>query len=177
MIETAGGRYVDVAVMSPVHPKKHRVPLLVSGPHADAAVLSLEALDMWPEVAGDEVGQASSIKMIRSVMIKGFEALTAECLLAARRAGVDEQVIASLEVSDPDIAWRRRGAYNLERMLVHGTRRAAEMREVAITVAALDLPNGMSQAAADWQALLSRRGIDPGEDDLTVRLERALSAL
>lgn len=177
VIEASGARYVDVAVMAPVHPKKHRVPLLLSGAHTDAAAAVLEALGMCPEVAGDAVGQASSIKMLRSIIIKGFEALTAECLLAARRAGVEDQVLASLEESDPDIAWRRRGAYSLERMLVHGARRAAEMREVASTVGALRLPNVMSIATAHWQDEMAKLGVDPGDEDLSGRLDRALSAL
>ncbi|MCB1491962.1 MAG: NAD(P)-dependent oxidoreductase [Rhodobiaceae bacterium] len=176
-IEGAGGRYVDVAVMAPVHPKRHRVPLLVSGPHARDAHETLKALDMCPEIAGDAIGQASAIKMLRSVMVKGLEALTAECFLAARRAGVEEQVLASLEASDPDIAWRKRTAYNLERMIVHGARRAAEMREVAVTVAALGLPNGMSAACAHWQDEIARHGIDPGENDFTARVDRVLSVL
>ena len=61
----------------------------------------MAALDMRPRVIGDKVGDASAIKMIRSVMIKGLEALTAECLLAARRAGVADAVLASLQNSDP----------------------------------------------------------------------------
>ncbi len=177
LIEGAGGRYVDVAVMSPVHPKRHHAPLLVSGPWAEEAAERLKTLDMRPRVVGPEVGQASSIKMLRSVMIKGFEALTAECFLAARRAGVADQVIASLEASDPEIAWRRRGAYNLERMLVHGARRAAEMREVALTVEALGLPPGLSRATADWQdtlAGLAEAGDDP---DLDTLLDRVLARL
>ena len=120
VIEAAGGRYVDVAIMSPVHPQRHRVPLLVSGPHAADAEAFLRALDMRPRIAGDSVGRASTIKMLRSVMVKGMEALTAECLLAARRAGVEDDVIASLEASNPEVHWRRQGAYNLERMMVHG---------------------------------------------------------
>ncbi|MBF9044106.1 DUF1932 domain-containing protein [Rhodobacterales bacterium HKCCE4037] len=177
VLEAAGARYVDVAVMAPVHPKKHLVPLLVSGPHAEAGISVLDALGMKPTLAGADIGAASSIKMLRSVMVKGLEALTAECFLAARRAGVEEQVIASLEASDPDIAWRRRGAYNIERMMVHGARRAAEMQEVAKTVSALDLPNAMSAATVQWQEALSQGGAEPGDDDLTGRLDRALSAL
>ncbi|MDG3041805.1 NAD(P)-dependent oxidoreductase [Roseicyclus marinus] len=177
VIEGAGGRYVDVAVMAPVHPKRHLVPLLVSGPHAAHGAALLESLAMRPKIVGATVGEASSIKMIRSVMIKGMEALTAECFLAARRAGVEEAVIASLEASDPGVDWRGRGAYNLERMLVHGARRAAEMREVAATVAALGLPDQMSRATAEWQDALSRRGVDAGEADLMARIDRALSAL
>jgi 3-hydroxyisobutyrate dehydrogenase-like beta-hydroxyacid dehydrogenase len=153
------------------------VPLLVSGPWAETGAVRLEALDMRPGVAGPEVGQASSIKMCRSVMIKGLEALTAECFLAARRAGVADQVIASLEASDPQIDWRRRGAYTLERMLVHGARRAAEMREVALTVEALGLSPGLSRATADWQDALAGLA-DVGDDpDLDTALDRILSRL
>lgn len=177
VIEAAGGRYVDLAIMAPVYPKKHHVPLLVAGPHAETGAAILSALDMKPKISGDTVGHASSIKMLRSVMIKGFEALTAECFLAARRAGVEEQVIASLEASDPDVQWRTRGAYNLERMMVHGTRRSAEMVEVARTVAELGLGGGMSAAASDWQARIADLALDPGEDDLYARADTILADL
>ncbi len=174
-VEAAGGRYADVAVMAPVHPKRHLVPLLVSGPHAEEAAAVLRALGMRPEIAGAEIGQASAIKMIRSVMIKGMEALTAECLLSARRAGVEDAVLGSLEASDPDRDWRGRSAYNLERMMVHGARRAAEMREVAKTVSDLGMPERMSSAAADWQEWVASRNAEPGEDELEARLERILA--
>ncbi len=176
-IEAAGGRYVDVAVMAPVHPRKHHVPLLISGPHAEDADVALRALDMKPRRVGDEIGRASSIKMLRSVMIKGMEALTAECFLSARRAGVEEEVIGSLEASDPDIKWRTKGAYNLERMMVHGARRAAEMEEVARTVDELGLGGGMAAATAQWQALIAGLAADPGDDDLLARADIILSRL
>jgi 3-hydroxyisobutyrate dehydrogenase-like beta-hydroxyacid dehydrogenase len=176
-IDAAGGRYVDVAVMAPVHPKRHHVPLLIAGPHSEAGEAVLLALDMKPKRAGDEVGRASAIKMLRSVMVKGMEALTAECFLAARRAGVEEEVIGSLEASDPDIPWRRRGAYNLERMMVHGARRSAEMVEVARTVDELGLGGRMAAATADWQALIAGLDADPGEDDLYARADAILSRL
>ncbi|MCB1334087.1 MAG: NAD(P)-dependent oxidoreductase [Roseivivax sp.] len=177
VIDTTGGRYVDVAVMAPVHPKRHLVPLLVSGPHAEAGAAVLRALGMRPEVVPGSVGAASSIKMIRSVMIKGMEALMAECLLSARRAGVEEAVLASLEASDPDIRWRDRGTYALDRMMMHGGRRAAEMREVAKTVAALGLSDAMSAGSAHWQDTVARAGCTPGEPDLMQRLDRLLDAL
>ena len=176
-VEAAGGRYVDVAVMAPVRPKGHRVPLLIAGPHAQDAARLLAALDMAPEVAGAAVGQASAVKMIRSVMIKGLEALSAECLLAARRAEVDGRVLASLQASDPGIDWPVQGAYNLERMMVHGARRAAEMREVAATLRELGLPDRMAAAAADWQAQLAALDEPPGEDDLAARADRLLARL
>ena len=163
--------------LAPVHPKRHHVPLTISGPHAEAAKAILKALDMRPEIAGHEVGQASTIKMLRSVMVKGMEALMAECFLSARRAGVEDQVLASLSGSFPETDWPLRGAYNLERMIVHGRRRAAEMREVALTVEALGLPADMVHACVEWQERIGQTGADPGEDVLETRLDAVLNTL
>lgn len=177
VIAAAGGRYVDLALMAPVHPLLHRTPMLASGPDAVAGVAALAALGMRVSVAGDRVGQASSIKMLRSVIIKGLEALTAESFLAARAAGVEDAVIASLQASDPGIDWARRGAYNLERMLVHGARRATEMQEVATTLRELGLPDRMAQATVAWQAELAALTLNPGPEDLAARADVILRAL
>lgn len=134
-INSAGGRYIDVAIMAPVNPARLAVPLLVSGLHAAEGVATLTALGFTNVrvVAGD-VGRASSIKMIRSVMVKGQEALTAEMMLAAQQAGVVDEVLSSL-----GDGWDTKALYNLERMRTHGMRRAAEMEEVAKTLAALGI--------------------------------------
>lgn len=177
VIEAAGGRYVDMAIMAPVHPHLNCTPALLSGPHAGAALAALAGFDMRLTVEGGAVGDASAIKMLRSVMVKGFEALTTECLLAARRAGVEEFVLASLEVSDPGLNIRQRGSYNLERMLVHRQRRAAEMREVALTLRDLGLLDRMAAASALWQDELGGLGIAAGPDDLPHRLDSGLGHL
>jgi len=176
-ITAAGGLYVDVAVMAPVAPALHRTPLLISGSHAEEARTWLETLGMRPSVVGSEVGQASAIKMLRSVMIKGLEALTAECMLAARRAGVDEAVLASLQASDPGWDWPGRSAYNLERMMVHGERRAAEMDEVANTIVELGLPNRMARATAAWQRELAALRLEGGSNSLVSRVDRILQRM
>lgn len=155
-IAAAGGRYVDVAVMQPVYPKRHQVPLLLAGPDAAEVAGILQELDMAPKVASTEIGAASTIKMIRSVMIKGMEALTAECVLAAVKAGVDEAVLGSLSQTFPGIDWPKQAAYNLERMSVHGQRRASELEEVAVTLQDLDLPSDMAEAIVKWQRRLGR---------------------
>lgn len=174
LIASVGGHYVDMAIMAPVKPLLHRTPVLLSGKFAAEAASRLAQLDMQPSVAGSQIGDASSIKMLRSVMIKGLEALTAECLLAARRAGVEERVLASLQASDPQVDWAGRGAYNLERMRVHGARRAAEMREVANTLQELGLPSHMAAAAALWQDELAAVGA--GSSELNDSLDEILAA-
>lgn len=162
VIEAAGGAYVDVAVMSPVRPALTDAPLLISGPHAEAGLAALRSLGFTRVRALDgPVGAASAVKMIRSVMVKGIEALTAECLLAAVAAGVDGEVIASLDASNPRDGWSARGDYNLERMLVHGARRAEEMREVVATLEQLGVTPAMSRGTVAWQAALGAAGLNP----------------
>ena len=138
------GRYVDMAVMAPVHPARHQTPSLLAGPHAASVEPILLALDMKVSVAGPTVGAAAAIKMVRSVMVKGLEALTLECFLAARRTGVEDQIIASLSTSYPGLDWPKLAEYNLERMANHGIRRAHEMEEVADTLRELGIDPHMT---------------------------------
>lgn len=169
-IEAAGGRYVDVAVMAPVLPARLGVPLLVAGPHADAAADALCAYGFTKvSIVGPNVGDASAIKMIRSVMVKGLEALTAECVLAAERAGVREAVLASLDASWKEQSWAARADYNLDRMLAHGTRRAAEMEEVAKTLTDLGVDPAMTRGTIQRQREMGALGITP-PDGLTAKL-------
>ena len=161
LIESAGGRYADVAVMAPVPPVGLAVPLLVSGPHGPAAAADLDALGFAPRVLAGPVGKASSVKMLRSVMVKGLEALSAECFLAAREAGIVDEVAAALDGVAGISDWPALADYNLERMLAHGLRRAAEMEEVAATIESLGLAAPMSRAAAEAQLSLGRLGIAP----------------
>jgi 3-hydroxyisobutyrate dehydrogenase-like beta-hydroxyacid dehydrogenase len=158
-VDGAGGRYVDVAVMAPVHPRLHRTPLLISGPHVEAAAPALAALDMSARTHEGPVGAASAVKMIRSIMMKGLEALVCECVLAGRKAGVIETVLDSLDDTYPGFDWKKRSAYMLERVMTHGLRRAAEMREVALTVDLLGLKGEMSRASVAWQQTIGELGL------------------
>jgi 3-hydroxyisobutyrate dehydrogenase-like beta-hydroxyacid dehydrogenase len=150
-------RYVDVAVIAAIHPARHRTPLLIAGPHAETVSPLLRELEMELRVVGDSVGGAAAIKMIRSVMIKGIEALTLECFLAAARAGLLDEVTASLKNNYPGLDWPTMSEYNLERMASHGERRAAEMEESAATLREL--------------------GLDPLMVDATVKRQREMGAI
>ncbi len=151
LVEAAGGRYVDVAVMTPVHPELHKAPCLLSGPHAEAAQEIATQLGMNVEIAGNCVGDASTRKMIRSVMIKGLEALSLECFLAARKAGIEDDIVASLDAGFPGFGWGERAPYMMERMATHGIRRAAEMEEVAKTLRDLGLAPQMTERTVQRQ--------------------------
>jgi 3-hydroxyisobutyrate dehydrogenase-like beta-hydroxyacid dehydrogenase len=179
-VDAAGGRYVDVAVMAPVHPRLHRTPLLISGPHAATAAHALASLGMSAKIHDGPVGAASSVKMIRSIMMKGLEALACECVLAGQKAGVIETVLDSLDDTYPGFDWRKRSAYMLERVMTHGVRRAAEMREVALTVDLLGFEGEMSRACANWQQTIGELGLratDAESADYRVLADRILAAL
>jgi 3-hydroxyisobutyrate dehydrogenase-like beta-hydroxyacid dehydrogenase len=147
--------YVDVAVMSPVHPALHRTPLLVSGPGARGAMEGFASLGMKAEHVGADTGAASAVKMVRSILVKGLEALLVESMLVGAHYGVLERVLASMQHSHPGLDWTATAGYSIERVVSHGARRAAEMREVATTVAQAGLAPLMASAIAERQQWLA----------------------
>ena len=154
----SAARYVDVAVIAAIYPARHRTPMLLAGPHAEPVVPLLRELEMKVSVVNGDIGAAAAIKMIRSVMIKGIEALTLECFLAAARAGVLDDVTASLKNNYPGIDWAKVTEYNLERMASHGARRAAEMEESALTLRELGLDPLMVEATVEHQRRMGEIG-------------------
>lgn len=171
------GRYVDVAVLAPVNPARMKVPLLISGPDAAEAEAALTAVGFTNvRVVGDAVGRASAIKLVRSVMVKGLEALTAEMMMAAHAEGVADEVLSSLDASEKTIPWAERADYNLDRMLVHGRRRAAEMDEAAEMLRSLGIPPLMTENTVAWQQALGALGIVPPPEGFEAKLAAAVAA-
>ncbi len=159
-IERSGAAYVDGAIMAPVPPRGIAVPILLAGPAADAVAAALEGMGMNLDVISDRTGVASATKMCRSVIVKGIEALCSEAFLTARAYGVEQRVLASLVDTFPGTDWNRFAGYQISRALVHGRRRAAEMREVARTVGEAGIEPLMSSSTAlrqDWAADLADR--------------------
>jgi 3-hydroxyisobutyrate dehydrogenase-like beta-hydroxyacid dehydrogenase len=164
LIAKAGADYLDMAVMAPVHPKGHASPVLIAGKPAEALLPRLTALGFDARYAGDAPGSATAIKMVRSVFVKGLEAITVETLLAAEASGCFEEILSSLGQSFPGLDWSRFPHYQLERTTRHGRRRAAEMRESGATLDALGLNGGLCREIASIQDAMAATGIRPNED-------------
>jgi 3-hydroxyisobutyrate dehydrogenase-like beta-hydroxyacid dehydrogenase len=157
-----GGRYVEGAVMTSVPPHRIKVPLLLGGPHALAALPILQRLGFVPRLASSQLGVASATKMCRSVIIKGLEALAIESLTAARHYGVEDAVLASLAETFPGIAWEEQTTYFFQRVIAHGRRRAEELREVAVTMREAGFTSSAASGAAErqgWVADLADQGL------------------
>jgi 3-hydroxyisobutyrate dehydrogenase-like beta-hydroxyacid dehydrogenase len=155
LIAKSGADYVEAAVMAPVAPYGIKVPMLLGGKRAAVLADLLNPSGFRMTAVSETVGQASAIKMCRSVFIKGIEALAVEGFLAARHYGVEDKVIASLDETFPSVNWEKQAGYLISRVLEHGRRRAAEMRESAETVRAIGLEPLMTLATArrqDWLA-------------------------
>ena len=153
LIENAGGRYVEAAVMSPIEPRRLASPVWLGGAHARAFLPVAQSLGFTAvAVYSDALGAASAAKMCRSVIVKGMEALLAESLLTARRHGVEDAVLGSLNDLFPVGDWRKLARYMISRSLQHGQRRAEEMREAVRTVAEAGIEPWMSRGCVERQA-------------------------
>lgn len=172
IIESAGGRYVEAAVMTPIEAKRIASYMLLGGAHAKDFIARAEPLGFAGKFFSEQVGQASATKMCRSVIIKGVEALLSESMLAARNYGVEKIVLDSLSDLLPLEDWEKVANYMISRALQHGARRAEEMREAAKTVEEAGIEPLMALATAarqDWSA--QRQDALAKADDLSAMLD------
>jgi len=166
-LEIKGVAYVEAGVMTSVPPYGIRVPMLLGGPAAETLAATLAGWGMDARAVSERLGVASAIKMSRSIMIKGLEALVIESYTTARRYGVEAHVLPTLKETFPQIDWERQGAYFFSRVVQHGKRRAEEMREAARTVQEAGFEPLMTAAIArkqDWVAQQAREGVFDGLD-------------
>lgn len=151
LVDAAGAHYVEAGVMTSVPPYGIRVPMLLGGAHAGELAQRLVAWGLDARAVSDQLGVASAIKMCRSIMIKGLEALVIESYTTARAYGVEDHVLPTLAETFPSIDWPAQGAYFFSRVVQHGKRRAEEMRESANTVREAGFAPLMTAAIADKQ--------------------------
>jgi len=155
LIDGNGGRYVEGAVMTSIPPYRIKVPLLLGGAGAEDLAPLLVMLGFDAKVASNELGTASAVKMCRSIMIKGLEAMVIEGFTTARAYGVEDAVLASLAETFPGINWEKQAAYFFQRVIEHGRRRSEEVREVAETVREIGLTPWSAEATAKRQAWIA----------------------
>jgi len=149
--------FVEAAVMAALPPQRLKVPILLGGAHAADLAARLPAIGLNAGVASERVGVASAVKMCRSVVIKGLEAIATESMLAARRYGAEDAVLKSLAATFPEMGWHAKlPDYLISRVAEHGKRRAAEMREAAQALRDVGIDPLMAEATAERQDALVR---------------------
>ncbi|GAB3762471.1 DUF1932 domain-containing protein [Ramlibacter monticola] len=161
-VDARGAHYVEAGVMTSVPPHGVKVPMLLGGAQAAPLAQLLQSWGLDARAVSEKLGVASAIKMCRSVMIKGLEALVIESYATARAYGVEDHVLPTLQETFPAIDWSRQGAYFFSRVVQHGQRRAEEMREAANTVREAGFEPFMAAATAEkqqWVADQARAGV------------------
>lgn len=165
LIDAIGAHYVEAGVMTSVPPYGLAVPMLLGGAKAAELAEALRALGCDATAVAPEIGVASAIKMCRSIMIKGLEALVIESYTTARHYGVEEAMLATMKETFPGIDWPKQGAYFFSRVAQHGKRRSEEMAEAAVTVREAGFDPTMAAAISTkhgWVAGLSAEGLFEG---------------
>jgi 3-hydroxyisobutyrate dehydrogenase-like beta-hydroxyacid dehydrogenase len=157
LIKPSGAHFVEGSVMANVPGNAHRVPMFIGGDGGEAFVQMVKPYGMDVTFIQEEVGQASACKMVRSVMMKGIEALYLECMQAARHFDIEDEVLDSVVESMKGRDWREKCDFNMPRTVIHAARRSDEMYNVAETLREIGHEPRMSTACAEtlrWCASL-----------------------
>ena len=174
-VQAAGGRYVDVAVMGTFLGFGYKAPMVLAGPDAEEAAAWLTSLGFDVRVLGPVAGTASGLKLVRSILMKGIEALGVECLVAARQQGIVDDLLANIGDAD------RMGLAGFLSMLVqthvvHARRRMEEMEMVEQMLGELGMAPMMTAATIASHRRTIAAGAAPA-DGTVPDLEGALAIL
>jgi 3-hydroxyisobutyrate dehydrogenase len=145
-IAASGARFVEASVMSNVPGNGHRVPMLLGGTGGRDFMALVQPLDFNVEFVEEEVGLASATKMVRSIMMKGMEALYLECMRAAEHYGIEQQVLDSVDETIAGRTWTQNANRVIPRTVIHASRRADEMAQVALTLQEIGMEPTMASA-------------------------------
>lgn len=159
MVEQTGAYFVDGGIMDSPLNGWERIPIALSGTHAQKAVDELNSHGMNTFYVGEKIGQASALKTLRSIFTKGLEALLIETFSSAYNYGVMDDIYNSIQ----QMFARDELTTMFERMIatdvVHAERRAKEIGGVADMLEADNYPNTMSRAAYEKLMWAVRTGV------------------
>jgi 3-hydroxyisobutyrate dehydrogenase-like beta-hydroxyacid dehydrogenase len=126
-----GVAYADVALLGTVVVSGLDLPMIAAGPGAARWAEIGAGLGMRITPIEGDAGRAAAIKLIRSVYMKGRDALVLEMLVAARRHGVEHDVIRSIGGAGERVPFDALADRVMGALSVHAARRADELRASA----------------------------------------------
>jgi len=147
ILKSSGVQYVDLAIMAPVPPKGIKTPFIASGPGAKQMQEKLESLQLDFSYLSENVGDASTRKLLRSIVYKGVAAVICEAMEAGKVFGLEkyirEQISTVIGGNDALIDRFVEGSYS------HAERRIHEMEAVVQMLEAKNVEPLMSAASRD----------------------------
>ncbi len=148
LVGERGADYADAAVLGTVVVSAHRVPILASGPGAERFRAFADAAGLVVSTLQGAAGQAALVKLLRSVFLKGRDALILEMMLAARRHGLEDTVLQSIDTPAEQVSFSDLVERVLCSLAVHAGRRADELAQASRVLAEAGIDPALSQAGA-----------------------------
>ena len=158
--------FCDCAIMGPVPKKEHQTAMLLSGSGAAAFITAMKPFHINLTLLDAPLGGASAIKMFRSVVLKGIPQLLFEAMLPARKYGVFDTLVESLNDTLANTTIENWCDLFINRTVLHAARRAHEMEDVISTIQEMGLDASMSVGTRHKLLRLA-------EFDLTSKMESA----
>jgi 3-hydroxyisobutyrate dehydrogenase-like beta-hydroxyacid dehydrogenase len=156
LIARAGALYVDAAVLGTVAASGFEVPIVASGPGASGWQALVDPEGLVVEVIDAPAGHATLLKLLRSVYMKGRDALIVEMMLAARRYGLEDRVAASIQGPGEAVSFPALAERVLCALAVHAGRRADELLASSDVVTAAGIEPVMTHAGSEVLRNLAR---------------------
>lgn len=145
-VTAAGASYVDGGIVGGPPRNRGTTRLFLSGPRADEVAEVFAGTALGTVVLSGSLTAASAVKATYAAWTKGSAALLLAVRETARAAGIEADLLAEWERSQPDLPGRLAAA---ERAATDkGWRWVGEMEQIAATFADLGGPRGFHDAAA-----------------------------
>ena len=177
-VTARGALYADVAVLGTVAASGAAVPLLASGSGSETLRALVEPAGLRVTVLEAPAGDATLVKLLRSVYMKGRDALVLEMMVAARHHGLEGVVAESIAGPGEEVAFPALAERLLSALAVHAERRAHELRSAGAVLRDSGVEPLVTEAGAERLARLATvglRGRFAGERPATA--EEVLAAL
>ena len=166
-IDGAGGRYVDAAVLGTVVASGGAVPVLAAGSGAHDFADLVNPLGMTVTPVDAPAGAATTVKLLRSVYMKGRDALVAEMMLAARRRGVDKLVAESIKGPGEEVPFPQLADRVLASLVLHAARRADELEASGEMLAEAGVDASATAGAVQRLRAIAELGLGADGERLT----------
>jgi 3-hydroxyisobutyrate dehydrogenase-like beta-hydroxyacid dehydrogenase len=146
-VEAGGASYVDAGIIGTPPVTAGFIRLYLSGARAGEVQRLFAGGEVDARVLGGGPWAASGVKMAYASWTKGSAALLLAARALARAEGVEDVLLTEWGISQLGLADRSGRAAGSA--AAKGWRWVAEMEEIAATMAAVGLPDGFHQAAAE----------------------------
>lgn len=159
VVLTQKGSFVDAAMLGPLTVHQHKVPILASGDGAKSFMKQMNSYGMNIQYISDLPGDASSIKLLRSIYMKGTAALLVELLQASRKMGLEAPVIHSLKESIENSPFDKTITQLITGTSIHAARRAYELESSLKMLKKLEVDSEMTASTKNKLELVANLNI------------------